>query len=125
MSAPKHTPGPWFLANPEEAKDEYGVDLLIRRAAPGIDAREAWDNGERRNIASVWSIPWTWNRGAACGDEELANARLISAAPEMFEALLAVYERLGELPTTQEDTALAIRVHSAIVKAGGTPGVFA
>ena len=73
MSEPKFTPGPWYLDYEDEImdisiwskgkKDENGEDTIIM------------------NIGEVCMV---------CGDiseEDIANANLISAAPDMYEAL--------------------------------------
>lgn len=82
MSA-KHTPGPWRIAHPEDLADKYGVDLLVRT--------------DKRRVA-IGLGPERGEPGSAIAETD-ANARLIAAAPEMFEAL----ERAAaHLPSDEE-----------------------
>lgn len=70
MSEAKHTPGPWF----------YG-DWINNK--PGEHDRAGW--------VEVWNIQDDGFKGfpfIACKHhDEIANARLIAAAPELLEAL--------------------------------------
>lgn len=62
----KFTPGPWF------ATEEYGTgDILVYHAIRA--GRNMWDE----TIASTWAEP------------NAANAHLIAAAPDLYEALSA------------------------------------
>lgn len=93
MSELKATPGPWFV-------EDFDVHALV--------------DGRSRLVAEV-SAP-----GKATTPHTLpANARLIAAAPEMYEALRALvgmlsgFPDVGDVPTTI-DSALA-----ALAKARG------
>lgn len=67
----KHTPGPWGYAEaPHERFNEYGCEYLIERVVDGKPDGEFF----------VEVLP------VEHGNTE-ANARLISFAPEMYEAL--------------------------------------
>lgn len=100
----KHTPGPWIAA----------ID-------PGITTT----NGKCK-VFGAKSPFFVVIDGLTDYREELATARLISAAPEMLEALEALLEVLGVLrqsgvnvlavPQAVEARALA---HKAIAKARG------
>lgn len=76
----KHTPGPWIIADEEELQDaERGQDVF------GI-----WDEDQDIRIASVETCDCD-------GDQIKANALLIAAAPEMFEALIECEELWGKI----------------------------
>lgn len=63
----KHTPGPWT-------------------------AREAYDNGEPCGMVIE---PMGYDIVMSLEDENAANARLIAAAPAMYDALLALLLSMG------------------------------
>lgn len=69
MSAAQHTPGPWAASQPEG----YGFAYVSEAGGPL--------NGD---IATTWSA----------GGDALANAHLISAAPDMLAALREAEKRL-------------------------------
>lgn len=75
----KHTPGPWAVL-PEEADKDY---LRIRGTRLGC----------RYKVANV-HMPRLWESHDVMRDREnaesWANARLIAAAPELLEALIAI-----------------------------------
>lgn len=66
MTDAKHTPGPWFLSG---SMTKY------------VEARIG--NGFLQEVASVGPTV----ADAGYGDQQMANARLIAAAPELLEAL--------------------------------------
>lgn len=76
----KHTPGPWTVL-PEEADKDY---LRIRGTRLG----------GRYKVANV-HMPRLWESHYVLRDranaESGSNARLIAAAPELLEALIALY----------------------------------
>lgn len=101
MSKATHTEGPWTLRPVNEEIGEYEI----------VGPRHSDETGESEYIAVV------------CGGlpESKANARLIAAAPELLDALLAIEEAFvtdhGALNQTQIE---AIRlVDAAIAKATG------
>ena len=66
MSAPKFTPGPWFV------KDDPALMIVAREGCPVVAELCAIERSE--------------------GNEEFANASLIAAAPELYEALESIAE---------------------------------
>ena len=74
MSEYKHTPGPWHQVSHE--------------GRVGVDVRSAFG----RAICATYGVcnqPKTLSGIKSQAEEDRANARLISAAPEMYEALKA------------------------------------
>ena len=76
-----HTPGPWTI----ESNSENLLNIYRRDESSGIDLA---------TLIAVVGIDDAYNH-----DEERANAHLISAAPDLFKALLAVKRRLADLDT--------------------------
>jgi hypothetical protein len=93
MSAAQHTPGPWAIS-PE--KCHYGDIATV------YNTTEGW--------VSIHAPSWV-----NIGDQKvaMANARLISAAPDLLEALKGVL-RVADRATVEFDAASA-----AIAKATG------
>lgn len=111
----KHTPGSWIVL-PEEADKEY---LRIRGTRLG----------GRYKIANVHCVKYVGMYEAISQQEEeesLANARLIAAAPELLEALIAMereksdYMRLNHLGDPSNETTNKM-ARAAIAKAQGAP----
>ncbi len=67
MSTPKHTPGPWVIHPADEKHPEYSGHVMTTDGYSVADCVLSWSSIER------------------C--EQIANARLIAAAPEMLLAL--------------------------------------
>ena len=86
----QHTPGPWVIQQEFDNKPSYIVaeKTLGRSVSKGVD------------VARLEP-----------GRETIANARLIAAAPEMFDAL-------GELADAVADDAELKRLTAAMAKAG-------
>ncbi len=57
---------------------------------------------------------WSWNDGS-----HGANARLITAAPEMYEALRKVRANIGHIIMTKADAILVTQIDEALAKAEG------
>lgn len=96
----KHTPGPWSHTPMQDT---------------------IWANEGETKIASIADLPWKENpvtgKRSSDFDTEQANARLIAAAPELFEALqssLAYMERDSDDEQERDDYAAA---QAAIAKA--------
>ena len=92
MSASKHTPGPWFLADWDE--DDGPNRVVIEARAPEVlfpGQSSIWPGGIRcMQIASV-------RDSSVDAEATAANARLIAAAPELLEALTGATAALEEL----------------------------
>lgn len=105
----KHTPGEWRIAVPMT-----GDDLVIE-SQPGLNYHE---------LARVRAPQYS---DGANRDEMRANARLISAAPELLEALIDTEKHLAEYvdavtmsggsPT--KSLAALLRIRAALAKAKG------
>ena len=96
----KHTPGPWFAAQPDHCNGWW----IVSADEEGFDCID--DSGD--------------------GGFSEANARLISAAPDLLKALEEADEWIGEYISqmrsyTVSDKAKEFRkkLHSAIAKATG------
>lgn len=92
-----HTPGPWTT---HPARDGSG-DIGIKSAGP-------------QNIHAECFAEF-WRAGEFCREEAEANARLISAAPDLLEALKALVHPDG-FDVSPENLAAA---RAAILKAEG------
>lgn len=93
----KHTPGPWAWVY-----DGSGDFSIGEPSDP-----------QERSVANVYA----WGRDH---DTAEANCRLISAAPDMLEALKAVWFSTF-LPANVYDQAVMLQVRAAIEKAEATP----
>ena len=114
MSA-KWTPGPWrgesyVFPGPDNSPGDAGFDIVADR--PGYSAP--------RNIAGTIMQNADDDTGYLAEDE--ANAHLIAAAPELFEALRAAEGLWGSLSTDATQQAWLAMTRAALAKAlGDTP----
>lgn len=95
----KFTTGPWKYLDfecEEGGEVVYGQDTCKRPIAEAI----FWDDQVPR-------------------EEAKANARLIAAAPELFEALVGMVDQFTKTPSTLKDTQARVKAHAAIRKATG------
>lgn len=71
-----HTPGPWFVA---DWQNDFGTDLVT------IEARSVDPSGK----SSIWPHGIQKHKIASTegGENPIADARLISAAPDLLAAL--------------------------------------
>jgi len=106
----KHTPGPWYLEEPNLKKQR--VDISTDEACPTTGVA-SW-----RGLARVYGcVDWPKSGTAAM----MANARLIAAAPDLLEAaiqsipLLEEYMQLG-IDTDAPDSADAFEAVLLIMK---------
>jgi hypothetical protein len=80
MSDTKHTAGPWFINGPFDDKSDFFIRATI--------------DGENFDLA---------NLGCDETGNAKANARLISCAPEMLEALEFIFLQGVDDDTTEDD----------------------
>jgi hypothetical protein len=98
MSEIKHTPGPWFFSGKNPDCEVRYVSLCI-------------DEPFMAEIATLYHGE---------GEEQEANARLIAAAPEMLEALMALNDLRGAWsPPDDVIKAAWAKARAAIAKATG------
>jgi hypothetical protein len=81
MSNAKHTPGPWFVGYRGGAN------------CNAIMARDGGDEHHDTGICQVYGLPLHCKTQDVAGnpryEKELANAHLVAAAPDLYEALSA------------------------------------
>jgi len=94
MSNVKHTPGPWFITGNLTKYVEARIGNKLVQEVAAVGPTDA-DGGY--------------------GVQQLANARLIAAAPELFSLLVEAHSELGE-PEMWE---FRNRIAAAIAKATG------
>lgn len=105
MSAPAWTPGPWFLVedqrsnNPGRGEKTHGLQLLICGKA-GIPVIS------RRGLARPTKL------------DGAANARLIAAAPDLVEALMALWARAEQTTFSDQFPLECEMARAALLKAG-------
>lgn len=75
----KHTPGPWDFFHDEK-------EQMISIAEQGFDRN---DDSDDRSVCGIWGL----NGMTRSDDENFANARLITAAPDLLEALEELQEK--------------------------------
>ena len=92
----KHTPGPWF-----------------------VDSSRHFDTRIKQKVDDDVTIVVMGNWQPQFSDEQRANAHLIAAAPEMYEALIEARYLLIKR-ALQESTTFGL-VNTAIAKAEGRP----
>jgi hypothetical protein len=101
----QHTPGPW---------ESHGC---------AIYTEETWQEGKRAGGALVGSTFYDRSdpdSDAIPSDEQIANARLIAAAPEMLEALEALAEYWQHGTPVHPGALVAREAQAAIAKAKGS-----
>lgn len=98
MEKAKHTPGPWYVETGEDCCFHGGNRVSIREPQ------------HETTVAEVWF---------ADNDADLADGRLIAAAPELLEAARLMVAAWGDADA--EAPALAL-LYAAIAKATGQDG---
>jgi hypothetical protein len=110
MSEAKHTPGPWFI-------DESKGPILQggAKATVGVWAQARFDEACDSDDDEIEPEDEKWVCGAwgTLSHEDIANARLIAAAPDLLEAL----EDL--LSGRDSDIDWRVAARAAIAKAKG------
>ena len=100
----KHTPGPWRVAG-------------RRTHGPSTGARDI-----TQTVITVPHSNGPWEAIGVRSQNEEADAHLIAAAPDMLEALEALYAASTDVRTTTVDLGSAEEAaRAAIAKAKGTP----
>lgn len=104
----EHTPGPWEIESIDSAPDDH-----LR-----IMGRPVWPC-TRFGAKGVWDIASVNELGDENVDEQIANARLIAAAPDMLEALRAILpgKLCGEGWNLPDDELVQIMVTFADLRA--------
>lgn len=120
MSAPQHTPGPWYVG----CQNDGLFVVAGRRPAPNNDY--PWHDAPRVALCKVFA--------GADGDclpvDAYANAHMIAAAPELLEALVEILGPLNvccDNPNVRDDQCLPVdmtmgelrKARAAIAKARG------
>lgn len=101
MTQIKHTTGPWEVVVPEVYENKNSVDIYHQNREIGAASL----------VVARVTVRQTW------ASEQLANARLIAAAPELLEALqIAVKQNEHDMLMTGEELRKAL---AAIAKATG------
>jgi hypothetical protein len=107
MSEAKHTPGPWvFLEDGRTETPENACEPLTICCPKADDLANVYSNDDATvNITRA---------------EAVANAHLISAAPELLEALIALRRaELEDMDSDKDIFALREQAEAAIRKATG------
>jgi hypothetical protein len=114
MKTAKHTSGPWKVETHKNSKKNETMTLV------STDYPEALCNGAR-SIAIMTGYHYTRPEikgNEAAISENMANARLMAAAPDMFDALKAIVSGLTNGQRERGETLQTI-AQAAIVKAAG------
>lgn len=102
----KHTPGPWAvrssLSHPEDYTAPDGTFLVREGWAASWSISEESDQEEGRLICYGDEIPQTLGEG-------LANAKLISASPDLLAACKKLRQQLKDLLSSIKDQGIEDR----------------
>lgn len=105
MNKPKFTPGPWRLRHGSESK----IENIAGRKVATADLQDMQPYS-----------PWGQMRGRiAATPERKANAALISAAPEMYEALADIAENCGNRGCSETCAEAGCKICEILKKARG------
>jgi hypothetical protein len=115
-----HTPGPWEVEPLEPGRKYYGTKVRLNADS----VVEVWTNSgpmkaSEREIANGWEPDHGFDHVESATD--LANARLIAAAPELLEALkqLLDYTAACEGMLNASEAGQCKKARAAIAKAEG------
>lgn len=97
MAKSEHTPGPWLLSDDPDSTSRHVCQ----------------DNEARSLIAKVSK----WEGSANYTAAGTANASLISAAPDLLDALSEILTYRGGADNALEDSYVMERAHAALAKA--------
>ena len=107
----KHTPGPWKIIGERDLLEDGIDDLMIVAFQVGPDAED-----DDIYITNIGQGPVSPINESEHSKENLANARLIAAAPDLLEAAKKALDLIGN----NESLAEAYKVlYWAIAKAEG------
>lgn len=105
MNKPKFTPGPWRLRHGSESK----IENIAGRKVATADLQDMQPYS-----------PWGQMRGRiAATPERKANAALIAAAPEMYEALADIAENCGNRGCSETCAEAGCKICEILKKARG------
>jgi hypothetical protein len=96
----KHTPGPWFIEDGRTKKIDHLNVFHVNDKTPGAAS----------SVIAKVTCRVTWH------EQQTANARLISAAPDLLAALIRL---MGETTDLQDAFGAAKQARAAIAKAKG------
>ena len=105
MKEQKHTCGKWEV----KICNEDGPFLDSFYLSSQV---ETWDGNDEERM--ICHLPTGTGKFSDIGMENLSNANLISAAPDMFQALQAICDAFGD-----QDNLLIAQAKAAIAKAKG------
>lgn len=116
MTEHKHTPGPWYhddaigpaLGIDRHSKATVGVWAQSRYDAAADMDDEDYDPEDEKWLCGAWGVR---------SEEDIANAKLIAAAPELLEALEGML-RLADAAGAS-DRIICCESRKAIAKARG------
>jgi hypothetical protein len=118
----KHTPGPWLYEPADSGDDSVGI-----QATPPYIFADPQSDGCVVPICTIDNpcrradrpLVDEYDDGTEWIGDDVANARLIAAAPELYEACEAAWNCIGELPPTQARVEVAQMLCAALAKAKG------
>jgi len=121
----KHTAGPWALgwpsgnlASDSRVKSLDGVPYRIWHTVNGIQRNGKYAKGVAHIYLGEYEEGKLFEKTKPMLEEQLANAMLISAAPELLEACKDMVTRLDNSPYSSE---LEKKARAAIAKAETIP----
>ena len=106
----KHTPGPWKVVNNESAGVQIHAKVEYTHR-PGV-------------YVPIFIAPWRQFTTKEYDEKELANARLVAAAPDMYKVLQKLTNLISEIGSDWTDPRQEIRechriINEVLAKAEG------